>query len=196
MSMTVYTYNDKVLKNVTTNKWLSKKAIQLDVVQIGNKIWLAKNLAIDDGGDGITSVNIGVVNGYNYGTQYFYTVPAAERIATSLGNGWRLSTYNDWSNLCYYVGNDGKTLMDLRTTTGYPEGYNGTDYYGFGLLMPGDSDGRSIGTNGSYWTSTIEQEVYYRNMVMYYNTVPTVFNYSYTTGTYRLKSIRLVKDAT
>lgn len=193
---TVYTFNNKVLKNSTNDKWLIKKEVPLGVVQIGNTIWLAKNLSIDDGGEGITSVNIGVRNGYDYGIQYFYTVPAAERIAASLGNGWRLSTYYDWSSLCSYVNNDGKTVKDLRTTTGYPEGYNGTDYYGFGLLMPGDSDGQSIGTNGSYWTSTIEQEVYNRNMVMYYNTVPTVFNYSYTTGTNRLKSIRLVKDAT
>lgn len=191
---TIYTLNSKVLKNIANDKWLIKKAVPTDEVTIGTQTWKNKNLAIDDGQGGITSVNIGVLNGYDYGTQYFYTVPAAERIAATLGNGWRLATYYDWANLCTYVRNDGKTVMDLRTTTGYPEGYNGSDYYGFGLLMPGMSDGRSVGTKGYYWTSTIEQEQYNRYMQLYYNTTPTTFNYGYTTGTRQLYSIRLVKD--
>lgn len=33
-----------------------------DTVTIGNQIWMSKNLTIDDGQDGITSVNVGVVN--------------------------------------------------------------------------------------------------------------------------------------
>ena len=99
---TVYTFNNKVLKNTSNDKWLAKKGGPLfDEVTIGNQTWLSKNLAIDDGLGGIASVTV------NYGqgnvTEYFYTWDAAIRVAETV-QGWHLPTKDEWDTLISTVG--------------------------------------------------------------------------------------------
>ena len=59
-------------------------------VNVGGKIWMAENLAYDDGGSGIY---------YNpYNKEYYYTWEAANRIAMKFG--WKLPTNEDWDRAC------------------------------------------------------------------------------------------------
>ena len=60
-------------------------------VVIGNYIWMAENLALDDGKDGIF---------YNpENKEYYYTLKAANRIARKLF-GWRLPDPTIWNKAC------------------------------------------------------------------------------------------------
>lgn len=158
MAITIYTYNDKVLKNVATDKWLKKAEAPQPLfrsVIIDTQEWMAENLSIDDGQGGITSVNIGTVNGYDYGTQYFYTREAAIRIATNVGNGWRVPTRQDFYTLTGYHASivSNIPLSKLKATSGWTSGYNGTDDYGIGFVAPGGPEGTNLGKQLYMWSS-------------------------------------------
>lgn len=127
--------------------------------------WMAENLAIDDGGEGITAVNVGVVAGYDYGIQYFYTWDAAQRIAASLGNGWRVPTVNDFSNLASATAFiTGTSYQDygyqLKSTSGWNNSANGIDSVGMGINAAGSASGLNSGDEVWFWTSTIYANPY------------------------------------
>ena len=75
-------------------------------VQIGNQIWMSENLSIDDGGEGIVIRNNVTYQGYNFGTQYYYTWTAADRIVNNI-EGWRIPTITDFDNLQSYLQSQG-----------------------------------------------------------------------------------------
>ena len=56
--------------------------------KIGDHVWMAENLAIDDGGEGIIKKN----------GETYYTWRAANRIADSIP-GWHLPSNNEWATL-------------------------------------------------------------------------------------------------
>lgn len=133
---TVYTLNGKVLKNAANDKWLTKKeapAPSFDEVTIGTQTWMAKNLAIDDGGEGIYRRDNVTANGVNFGTVYYYTKDAALRVASSV-DGWHLPGTWDYGDLVDYISTNAETK--LCSTTGWSNG-NGTDDYGFTALPTG-----------------------------------------------------------
>lgn len=141
--MAIYTTNNKIWK--LDNKWINNPSVSpLDEVTIGTQTWKSKNLAIDDGGEGIEIRNIGIVNGVDLGTQYFYTWDAAVRVANSIP-GWHLPTKDEWITLALYVGgeqigtgNNYRIAGDkLKSTNGWNLGNDGTDDYGFTVLPVG-----------------------------------------------------------
>lgn len=75
-------------------------------VQIGDQIWASENLSIDDGGDGIAIKDNVTFQGYNFGTQYYYTWAAADRIVNNI-EGWRIPTISDFNNLQSYLQSQG-----------------------------------------------------------------------------------------
>lgn len=187
--MTVYTYNNKVLKNVTTDKWLKKaETPAFRSVVIDTQEWMAENLSIDDGQGGITALNIGTINGYDYGTQYFYTLEAATRIATNIGNGWKVPSRQDFFTLTGYHSSIGSNIpvSQLKATTGWTSGYNGTDDYGMSLVAPGYTDGFNLGKQLYMWSSD-------GYCVQLWQSATSWGTNASQGGTY---SIRLVKDAT
>ena len=127
-------------------------------VTIGNQTWTTTNLAYDDGGDGITSRNLPNVNGYDLGTQYYYTWSAAMRVADSI-EGWHLPTSAEYRTLLTYAGGVGTTAAGahLRATSAWNYGRNGTDDYGFNWLPAGQNttaDGWDVaGLRGCLWMS-------------------------------------------
>ena len=105
------TINNKLVK--LSNSFLIPYATPsppppFNTVTIGNQVWAATNLAIDDGDSGI--IRIDSVQYYTYynelvdiGPQYYYTLGAAERIANTI-QGWHVPTEAEWNTLLTYAG--------------------------------------------------------------------------------------------
>ena len=113
-------FNGKVMK--FGNYWGTSGSVippapVFDEVTIGTQTWMAKNLAIDDGGEGIFIFDNLSANNVNFGTQYYYTYDAAERIAASI-EGWHLPSSNEWRNvLLAYVNYNTTTLKSISGWT-------------------------------------------------------------------------------
>lgn len=101
-----------------------------ETTTIGEQVWMAENLKYDDGGDGIYH-SACVVNGVDFGEQYYYSSNAVERITYNISSvypGWHLSDLQDVELLKNEVNNDSNPL---RTVDGWVAGWEGTDLYGF-----------------------------------------------------------------
>lgn len=62
---------------------------------ISGKTWMAVNMSGDDGLGGISSYTWN----NDWGTQYYYTLSAAKRIAASMYPGWHVPTKDEWNDL-------------------------------------------------------------------------------------------------
>lgn len=116
----------------------SAPAPSFDEVTIGTQTWMAKNLAIDDGGGGIYHEDNVSANGVNFGTQYYYNRDAAVRVANSI-DGWHLPSLDELNTLITYCGGDTAATYKLKSTYGWNSANNGTDDYGFCALPVGDA---------------------------------------------------------
>lgn len=172
-----------------------------DEVTIGTQTWMAKNLAIDDGGTGIYHFDNVTANGVNFGTQYYYTLDAAIRVANSI-NGWHLPSQSEFQTLVNYVGSNSATK--LKSTSGWNDSTstsgsgNGTDNYGFTALPVGysDSNGSRVWKKGEYiylHSSTIYSSDVQYNYQLYldYSDTRVIIRPDYVT---KLISVRLIKD--
>ena len=157
----------------------SGEAVTFPHVRIGNLDWMSVNLAIDDGGEGIhreDNVVSTYGGGLDMGTQYYYNVNAAFRVAASVGGGWRLPSLEDINDLVAAVGGAAGNAHKLISTTGWQSGSigQGTNDYGLTIIPSGyyRSTGTSwhpdpyveIGFLGGTLSSTIEGSyIYYMN---------------------------------
>ena len=172
-----------------------------DEVTIGTQTWMAKNLYIDDGGEGIYHYDNVTANGVNFGTQYYYTLDAATRIANSIP-GWHLPSKEEFQTLISYVGSNSCTK--LKSSSGWNDSTstsgsgNGTDNYYFTALPVGysDSNGSRVWKNGEY--SYLHSSTIYSSDVQYnylldldYSDINARIRPDYVTG---LRSVRLIKD--
>lgn len=99
--------------------------------------WTSVDLDIDDGQDGVSRFGNVTVNGYNFGTQYYYTHEAAMRIASNI-QGYHLPTIQEVTTLMNSVGGSSYDIsLKLRNTYGWDD-YQGTDDYGFTVLPVGN----------------------------------------------------------
>lgn len=77
-------------------------------------------------------------------------------------NGWHVPTHDDWSDLEFHIatqGNVGPTGAALKSKSGWYQGGNGTDDFGFTSLPTGRrrsccGDFRKAGASSLYWSST------------------------------------------
>jgi uncharacterized protein (TIGR02145 family) len=118
---TIYTVNNKVLKNSATDKWLAKKEApgpSFQEVTIGTQTWTAEDLRIDDGQGGITVTQSG---------GYIYTPAAAARVANSI-SGWHLPSLSEFRTFVNTVGSNNGTNVMLNgawmTATTNSTGFN------------------------------------------------------------------------
>lgn len=157
----ILTFNNKILS--AGSKWLEQGSSPTPgpgfrTVIVGNQEWMAENLAIDDGGEGIVHFDNVTANGVNFGTQYYYSRAAAERIATALGDGWHLPNINEWGTLATDLGGVSNAGPYLKSTTGWDSDGNGVDSLGWTGLPCGYYDyydGLSVyGSQGIWLTST------------------------------------------
>ena len=173
--------------NVTVSASLVSTAPVFDQVTIGNQTWMAKNLAIDDGGEGIYAYTA------NYGQgdvqEHYYTYDAAMRIAASVP-GWHLPSKDEWNTLINRVGN---MASSLKSTYGWLSG-NGTDDYGFaafpgGQLSSPTGDPYNFGQIAYFWTSTPSNSTW----SYFYNIYTSILSNYGSNST--LMSVRLIKDS-
>jgi uncharacterized protein (TIGR02145 family) len=187
---TIYTLNSKVLKNTANDKWLIKKVVPTDEVQIGDQIWKSKNLAIDDGQGGIYTQTV------NYGqgdvVEYYYTWDAAVRVAASIP-GWHIPTQAEWETLAAAVGGTSIAGTKLKSTYGWGYNGNGTDDFGIAVFPAGYWYNSSFCSyhEAYFWTTDEESSrkaycYYFRNSEPVYTTSNLKTSFSY--------SIRLIKD--
>ena len=189
---TIYTLNSKVLKNTANDKWLIKKVVPTDEVQIGTQIWKTKNLAIDDGQGGIYTQTV------NYGqgniVEYYYTLEAAVRIAASIP-GWHLPTAAEWETLATAVGGSTTAGTKLKSTYGWKNNGNGTDDYGFAAFPAGwyysSSSAFKELNNGAYFWSSTKASTFYNNIVLSYSEASISITRNTKSRGY---SVRLIKD--
>lgn len=106
-----------------------------DEVTIGSAIWKNVDLAVDDGGSGIFIKNDVTVNGVNFGTKYYYSLEAAQRIANSI-EGWHLPTTADtqylWDQVYYSAPfSDDNYGLKTRSSAGWTDNKNGNGLFDF-----------------------------------------------------------------
>ena len=129
-------------------------------VTIGDQTWGTKNLNANDGGEGIITQ---VVN-YGYGdvVEYYYTWPAAVRLANGI-EGWHLPSVAEYETLASNVGGISHAGTKLKSTYGWdPESYAGTDDYGFCAMPAGYAANTTapsvvfhdFGKQSKFWTSS------------------------------------------
>ena len=185
------TFNNKIV--LSNDKWIEKplpppSPIE-DYVTIGSQTWMSKDLAIDDGQGGIFTQT------HDYGegpvTEYYYTWPAACRVADSIA-GWRLATIDEWNALASFASPNAGTK--LKSTYGWTTG-NGTDDYGFSMFPAGNrynGGDATFGVAGYSWTATP-----YNNWGAYYVRFrgdETAMVSNYDGRTLYAFTVRLIKD--
>lgn len=147
-----------------------------DAVKIGDQVWMSKNLAIDDGGEGIF---------YNpKNKEHYYTWDAAVRIAKAI-SGWHLPSVDEWNEACEACGvepidgrgyvEDARELNDRLKVL--PAGYYTGSFYG-------------VGSYAYFWTFTESGSDAYSR---YFDTGATMRQS--TSSKDRGFSVRLVKDS-
>ena len=153
-------------------------------VKIGDQIWMNKNLAIDDGGEGIT---INKETG-----EHYYTWDAAKRVAEKI-KGWHLPTIAEWDFLAANAGGREGCGNKLKAASGWDDDGNGTDDFVFSALPAGNYNGSfdDLGSSANFWTATENNSssAYYR----YFYTDSSM--YSDNDNKNYQNSVRLVKDS-
>lgn len=199
MSSYKLTFNDRV---ATVPNWAGyvsypQQGPTWATANINGQIWMAENLAYDDGGEGITSRDIPNVNGVSLGTQYYYTWSAAMRVAASI-DGWHLPTSGEYLTLLNYAGGVGTTSAGyhLRATSSWNNGNNGNDAYGFNWVAAGQltNSWDNPGTRSCLWASA--RKVSSRLVNIYCNVDSNggkAATGTQATGAYL--SVRLIKDS-
>lgn len=214
----MFTKNGNILK--VNGNWLNPhvepeppEPYPFDEVSIGTQKWMAKNLDIDDGGEGIRVRTDLIVNGINFGTQYYYTWDAANRIASNIP-GWHLPNKDDIDLFKSTVEADARRTgrynsQMVKSRTGWTRNgsspLNNVDYYHFNA-QPVDyviynsntntySGPRTDGYYCCYWGSYFPSAHNVYSIYLSYNSeyLTSYVNDVYSESTYYY-SVRLIKD--
>ncbi len=155
-------------------------------VKIGEQVWLAENLAFDYAGSKVYDNKL--ANLAKYGRLYDW-----ETAKKAVPQGWHLPSREEWQTLVDFAGSDKVAGKNLKATSGWNSGGNGTDAFGFAALPGGignsNGDFGNVGDNGNWWSSSEYNGdyAYYRYM-----------NYEYVhwndIGKSFLFSVRCVQD--
>jgi uncharacterized protein (TIGR02145 family) len=184
-------------------------------VKIGEQTWMAENLNYNVNYNGSDSkcYSDNTANCTKYGRLYTWaTAMALHSICNSFlstndnncatetphqgicPSGWHLPSDDEWTQLVNYVGDSLTAGTKLKAASGWSNGGNGTDDYGFSALPGGNghSSGNDHIDKGGYWWSSTEYgagNAYNRGM--YYDYVYVYRDYF---GKGRFNSVRCVKD--
>ena len=141
-------------------------------VKIGDQVWMAENLDYTGSGiqhivdadewennsdyDGWCYYSNNENNGKTYGVLYQW-----EAAKSACPNGWHLPTDAEWTKLKQFLNNDGHSGNEgaaLKTLSGWENGGEGSDNYGFSALPGGFCSiygyFSDFGKTGSWWSAT------------------------------------------
>ena len=176
-------FADKVLKDIAGLQITGKTALSKNnpgsvkdkdgntykTVKIGDQVWMAENLKVktDDGSCCHPE------NCEKYGRLYSWA--AAMDLESKYNNekagelikdkhrgicpeGWHLPNDDEWNTLFSAVGGTSTAGTKLKSTSGWSNGGNGTDSYGFSVLPAGgvgiDGDYDDAGYYARFWSSS------------------------------------------
>jgi uncharacterized protein (TIGR02145 family) len=138
-----------------------------DLVQIGTQLWMAENLRYITAGSWEHYANPSP----KYGRSYSWA-----SVLTSCPSGWHLSTDAEWQTLEIALGMDSTTAasvglrgtdqgMQLKSTTGWDNGGNGTNSSGMNVFPTGyytlsASYYGVLGEKSTFWTATSSDSIY------------------------------------
>ncbi len=178
-------------------------------VVIGTQTWMAENLnyAVDSSWCYENSAD----NCAKYGRLYQWAsamaLPAAYNEATWGGSdanhqgvcpaGWHIPTNAEWTTLENTVGGENVAGTALKSTSGWDEGGNGTDAYGFSALPAGNRYNYSgsfgdVGYRANFWSATEYGTGYAYGRYLYYGRAHMDAGYEYKHDPF---SVRCLKDA-
>jgi len=129
-----------------------------DYVELGGLKWMKKNLNIEAGNSWCYDND--PANCETYGRLYDWATAK-----TVCPTGWKLPDNDDWNSLRASVGGRDVSGKALKSKSGWYQGGNGTDSYGFSALPSGARVSESdptfavlpfvgITMNGMWWTAT------------------------------------------
>lgn len=136
-------------------------------VKIGNLWWMAENLSNDVG----LCFNDSAEYCAKYGALYTWASAKFD-----CPTDWRLPTKSEFENLIEMVGGDSVAITVLRSSTGWKDGENGTDAYGFSALPAGmrnvkryhNVDTEYFSDNLTCFWSSTEFDDYYQNQAYFF----------------------------
>ena len=149
---TLYANGDQIPAGLTEGEWTSTTAGATAVYGEGTSTCYNYSPDIDACDEGQSLVAYGRL--YNW-----YAVDDARGLCPS---GWHVPTDGEWTELEDYItsqGFAGTEGMALKSTSGWYDGGNGTDDYGFSALPGGyryffEGTFFSAGDNGYWWSSS------------------------------------------
>jgi len=182
---------------VTGNGTMSCGGQTYGTVQIGDQVWMAKNLNYNVSGSKCYGNAESDCNKYGR----LYDWETAKKVCPS---GWHLPSDSDWGELESYVESDNGCSScagkHLKSKSGWNSNGNGTDTYGFAALPGGHggSDGsfKFVGSSGYWWTASEHTSNFAYSRLMddtkeyvYYND-----EYFYHDNKNLLRSVRCLQD--
>lgn len=136
-------------------------------VKIGNQTWMAENLAFKPNSGNYWAYDNNNSNVVKYG--YFYDWQTAKNFCLT---GWHLPSDAEWTQLINFVGGEDNACTKLKGKSGWSDGGNGTDDYGFTALPGGgrygDGSFDTIGYHGFWWSATENGPDYAWSRYLYY----------------------------
>jgi uncharacterized protein (TIGR02145 family) len=152
-------------------------------VTIGKQTWMAENLNYEASGSKC-------YDNEKYGRLYDW-----ETAKKACPSGWHLPSDKEWQELVDFAGGNAIAGKKLKAVSGWSEGGNGIDEFGFSALSGGlgDSGGsfRYVGKCGSWWSATESGAAYAWGQGMGYDGTDVLRG---SLGKATLFSVRCVKD--
>jgi|GEM_PF-749647 len=152
---TVWTCSKRTLTwdNVTIAGTMfdSRDNIEYRTTAIGSQIWMAENLK---GITTTTTLSCQADSCSKYGGYFGW-----KAAKSACPEGWHLPSRTEWNTLFSAVGGATTAGYKLKATSGWKNGTNGSDSYGFSVFAAGIYNRRdraflNIGKSSIFWTST------------------------------------------
>jgi uncharacterized protein (TIGR02145 family) len=125
------------------------------IKQIGDQVWMAENL--DYNVSGSKCYNNKAANCTIYGRLYDWATAM-----TVCPSGWHIPSDAEWETLIHFIGLFSAT--ELKATSGWNGGGNGTDVHGFSALPGGSYSSDvyfgAVGYYGGWWSSSEDDRGY------------------------------------
>ena len=179
-------------------------------VKIGEQIWMAENLNYATT-DGSCCYDNSVDGCDKYGRFYIWSTAmgkaedecgighecdlGSDNVQGVCPEGWHVPTKTEWETLYTTVGGQDNAGKALKSQTGWIDGGNGSDDYGFSALPAGlghhDGNFYYEGKRAIFWIATVFSSDQGYNVYLGYGFDRAVFGNGYKEGAF---SVRCVKD--